>query len=71
MGVVKDVKKQTVSILFKGFEILIQETDGGVVVDVYDAVENPSTGLLGSTHVCFSGQDGHEGNEKSYDFVAR
>ena len=54
MSVVKDIKKETASIQFKGFEILIQETVEGVVVDIYDAGENPSTGLLGSSYVFFN-----------------
>jgi len=62
------MKKQTVSIQFKGFEILIQETVEGVVVDIYDAGENPSTGLLGSSHVFFN--DLGEQNEKACNFVA-
>ncbi len=47
---------------------MIQETVEGVVVDIYDAGENPLTGLLGSSHVFFNGLG--EQNEKACDFVA-
>ena len=64
MNETKDMKKQTASIQFKGLEILIQETNDGVVVDIYEAGENPSTGLLGSTQVFFD-----DTNEKTCGFV--
>ena len=63
------MKKQKVSFFFKGFEILIQETNDGVIVDVYEDSETPSAGLLGSTYVFFNKQDElSKQNEESHDY---
>ena len=64
MSGIRNVKKQTASIQFKGLEILIRETNDGVVVDIYEVGENPSTGLLGSTQVFFNDK-----SEKTCGFV--
>ena len=54
------MNKIDLSLQLKGFEILIQETDDGIIVDVYNADENSSTGLLGSTYVYFDEQNAQD-----------
>ena len=58
------IESKNITLLFKGFEIWVQETEDGVVVDIYHADKNSSTGLLGSAIVYFDAKDKKARNDE-------